>query len=100
MRILSKVSRHSFQPEPSVEIVYVEVVKRLRPLIEPKDKEKYEQFVKFIFKAWTKNIKYSLKKKLSEAKMRKIYKERKEILSKKPSELSMIDLLYIFKFVS
>ena len=95
MGIVTDIDRHQYHPVPNVNTVLASFEKRIKPLIEEKNKQLYRDFVIYGYNQWRPTVLDSFKDIFS-------YKQRKTILKKlnirdaKPTNLNINQWLSLF----
>jgi 16S rRNA A1518/A1519 N6-dimethyltransferase RsmA/KsgA/DIM1 with predicted DNA glycosylase/AP lyase activity len=98
--ILRKFRRVDFDPEPSAELVLLNLKMRKRPLISPDDENIYRSFIKFSFEAGKKGLDAGYANIFSNEQWKRITKDLDVKLSIKPAELSFSQWLQLFGYFS
>jgi len=98
--IIYNFKKSDFIPQPSVETVLLKITKRPTPLISQPEKMSYEDFVRYAFNTWKKDLKVGLKKVISYRAWHRLAKDNKFSLHAKPTDLTFDQWLKIYKFIS
>ncbi len=95
VEIISKISRTSFVPTPSVDVVFTHFSLRKKPLIDRDLKLLYQDFISYTFNQWQPSVLDSLKRVFTYNQQKRIKKDLK-IISQTPSELSFSQWAKLF----
>lgn len=98
LRILREFRRADFEPVPSVDVVFLQIVKREQPLISLENAWKYRKFVQFGFEAWKKDLKTAYKKVFTYEQWKRLSKNLSFSLKATPTELSFEQWLGLFEY--
>lgn len=87
MTVVYNFAKDDFFPKPMVDIVLIRIEKRNSPLIDPKDKPLYDDFVTYTYNQFQPNIVEGLSKVIGHNTMTKLAKQVGFNPNSKPSEL-------------
>ncbi len=90
--------KSDFDPEPDVETVLLKIVKRNEPLVTKANKILYQNFIKFAFNTWKKDLKVGLKKTFTYEQWKRLAKDNNFNIHAKPTDLSFPQWLKLFEF--
>lgn len=97
LSIFHEFRRTDFFPKPSVDVVMLNLQKRITPHIPNKDTQTFYDFVTFVFSQFEPNILQGLRKIMPEQKIVELAKQYSFSTSSKPSELEFNHWLMLFQ---
>jgi 23S rRNA (adenine-N6)-dimethyltransferase len=98
LRIVRSFRRTDFSPVPKVDIVMLHVQKRSPPLVSPRDLTIYEEFIKYGFGAWKKDLKSNYRHVFSYHQWKRLSHDLEFPIHACPSELRFRQWLGLFEF--
>lgn len=98
MEVIYKFQRNDFHPKPNINTVLLRIKRLETPLIDPKDKALYEDFVVFTFNQFKPNIKEGLSTIFNTQTLNNLSREIGKSLNLKPSRLEFEMWLKLFTF--
>ena len=98
LKIIRSFRRTDFSPIPKVDVVMLHIQKRTPPLILSSEMPIYEEFIKYGFSKWRKNLKSNYKHVFSYKQWKKLSRDLKFPIHAQPSELSFRQWLAVFEF--
>ena len=95
---LVRINKFEFRPVPSVDAGLIHMRQREKPLLPPKTKKEYLQFVSVGFRSWKKNLKIGYKNIFSYAQWKRLAKDNRFSVEALPSQLSLEQWIALYKF--
>jgi 23S rRNA (adenine-N6)-dimethyltransferase len=92
------LDRFEFRPVPSVNAGLIHMHKRERPMLDPKHKKLYTQFVSFGFRAWKKNLKIGYKNIFTYEQWKRLAKNNRFAIETLPSQLNVKQWVAAFEY--
>jgi len=96
--VIKKFNKSDFEPEPSVDTVFLKIEKRKNPSLSEDEKSEYIKFVKYGFSKWKANLGKNYKKVFSYKQWKRLSKDLKFKLNSQPTDLTFDQWLGLFKF--
>ena len=97
-KILHEFRRTDFEPVPSVDVVFLHIVRREQPLISPANARSYQKFVQFGFEAWKKDLKTAYKHTFTYEQWKRLSKNLSFPPKATPAELKFEQWLGLFEY--
>lgn len=97
-KVLREFRRTDFEPVPSVDVVFLRIAKRERPLVSSSNAQSYQKFVKFGFEAWKKDLKTAYKHVFTYEQWKRLSKHLSFSLKATPAELKFEQWLGLFEY--
>jgi 23S rRNA (adenine-N6)-dimethyltransferase len=98
LEVLREFRRTDFEPVPSVDVVFLHIVKREQPLVASVNERSYQKFVKFGFEAWKKDLKTAYKHVFTYEQWKRLSKNLSFPLKVTPAELKFEQWLGLFEY--
>lgn len=98
LKIVREFRRTDFEPVPSMDVVLIHIARRARPLISEENTWKYQQFIRFGFTAWRKDLKIAYKRVFSYEQWKRLSKNLHFSLKAVPTDLTFEQWLGLFKY--
>lgn len=95
---VAHINKFEFRPVPSIDAALMHMQKRDRPLLDPKHKKQYTQFVSLGFRSWKKNLKIGYKNIFSYPQWKRLAKDNRFNVESMPSQLSLEQWVSVFNY--
>lgn len=97
-KIITKLRKSDFQPQPKVDTVLLQIKKRERPLVEQKQIQLYKDFIVYAFNQWKPTLKQGLGKIFSGIQYNKLSHNLNFYKDSKPTDLNFEQWIGIFNY--
>lgn len=92
------LDRFEFRPVPSINAGLLHMHKRERPMLDPKHKKQYIQFVSYGFRVWKKNLKIGYKNIFTYPQWKRLAKNNRFAVESVPSQLNVKQWVAVFEY--
>jgi 23S rRNA (adenine-N6)-dimethyltransferase len=98
LKIIRSFRRTDFSPVPKVDVVMLHIQKRNAPLVSTSEVPIYEEFIKYGFCTWRKNLKSNYKHVFTHRQWKRLSRDLRFPIHAHPSDLSFQQWLGLFDF--
>lgn len=95
---VAHINKFEFRPVPSIDAGLIHMHRRGNPLLDPKHKKQYTQFVSFGFRSWKKNLKIGFKNIFSYPQWKRLAKDNRFNVESMPSQLTVEQWMAVFNY--
>ena len=100
LKIISKLRKSDFQPQPKVDTVLLQIKKRVKPLVNNEYTQLYRNFIVYAFGQWKPTLRGGLKEIFSGTQLNKLSQNLNFHRNVKPTDLRFEQWLGIFNYFS